>query len=227
MSFSGQNIKTKSVIDRIIKGVVASLAMFALAAQAADNWKLVKEDDGIKVFTQPVEGSNFVEFKGEVDVEASLKQCAGLVMSVPHMTKWMYGTTKAEIVSSVNDSDRVLYMVQHAPFPLRDRDLYVHNTLTQNDDNSVVYAMDLMTDKAIESSHVHVKKLRTRVTLTALSANKTHVEYRAHVDPGGIVPSWAANLFVTDTPYYTLKEARETLKTTKSSLELSSIKNPY
>ncbi|HET8706588.1 MAG TPA: START domain-containing protein [Pseudomonadales bacterium] len=213
--------------DRLIKLAIGGLMFWSLAALAEDNWKLVKDEDGIKVYTQPVEGSNFLEFKGVADLDASLPQCAGLVMSIPHMPKWMYGTTHAEQVSAVSDVDRVIYMVQHAPFPLKDRDLYVHNTLTQNADNSVVYAMDLMPEKAIDSKYVHVKKLHTRVTMIALSANKTHVEYRAHVDPGGKVPSWAANLVVTDTPFNTLKQAQEIIKTTKDSLTLSSVKNPY
>jgi len=218
---------SRKKVDKSIKGMVASLTLFCSAAFAADQWSLVKDDDGIKVFTQPVEGSSFVEFKGETDIDAGLQQCAGLVMSIPDMPKWMFGTVKAELVSSNSEQDRVLYMVQNAPFPLKDRDLYVHNTLTQNPDKSVVYAMDLLPEKAGDSKYVHVEKLRTRVTLTALSANKTHVEYRAHVDPGGVVPSWAANLFVTDTPYNTLKEARNLLKSSQVSMSLETIENPY
>lgn len=201
------------------------MVMISFASQAQDNWKLVKDEDGIRVFTQPVSGSDFKEFKGETDFDETLQHCVGFLMSVPHMTEWMHETMKVELVSKENDHDRVLYMIQNAPFPVRDRDFFVRNTLSQQPDDTVVYTMDLVPNKVVDSGYVHLKGMRGRVTLTPLSATRTHVEYRAHVDPGGAIPSWVANAFVTDTPFHTLKNARRVVQSMKTRLSFASIRN--
>jgi len=211
--------------SRSLFGMVLVAMLTLSVAQAQDHWELIHDEDGIKVYTQPVEGSSYLEFKGETIADVTLQQCAGFILSVPHMSKWMYGTKKAQILSAASEFDRVLYMINDAPFPLRDRDLVVHNVMAQQANNVVVYTIELMRDKQVESKYVHVKGLRARVTLTPISSEQTHIEYRAHVDPGGTVPAWAVNMFVLDTPLKTLQQAKKLVKGTKGFLMLSSIRN--
>ena len=39
--------------------------------------------------------------------------------------------------------------------------------------------------------------------------NQLNVMFQLQIDPGGNVPAWLANIFVTTTPTYTLKKLRE------------------
>ena len=45
--------------------------------------------------------------------------------------------------------------------------------------------------------------------LTPIAENKTKVEYQMHVEPGGYVPAWLANMKIVDTPYTFMYNLRE------------------
>ncbi len=46
-------------------------------------------------------------------------------------------------------------------------------------------------------------------TITPISENQTKLEYQMHVEPGGYVPAWLANLKIVDTPFTFLYNLRE------------------
>jgi hypothetical protein len=41
------------------------------------------------------------------------------------------------------------------------------------------------------------------------------VVFRLHIEPGGEIPSWLANIAVIDTPYHTLNNLKEMVKREK------------
>lgn len=189
-------------------------------------WKKVKEADGISVYSRPVAGAKFSEFKSETVFNANLQQCSGFFMNVPDMPKWMYGAKKVELLSENKPLENELYMAMNLPFPLKDRDAHVKAWLTQNADNSVVYAMELLPTKDTPENYVHLKTLHVRMTLTPVAQDKTRVEYVALIDPGGIIPGWANYLF-TDAPYQSMKNARKLLEQTKQNVVFASVKNGF
>ncbi len=218
----------KSGLFYALKSIVLSLAIFAaqfvFCADVA--WEKVKDGDGITVYSRPVSGARFSEFKTETIFEANLQQCAGLFMSVPNMPKWMYNAKKVELESATSELDRKLYMALHLPFPLHDRDAHVKSWLMQNEDKSVVYTMELIPTEEKSDGYVHLKTLHVRIILTPISPQQTKVVYVALIDPGGNIPSWANYLF-SDAPYESLKNARKIVSETKNNLVVASIKNGF
>lgn len=186
--------------------------MLSATISYASDWSLSKETKGVTVYTRAVEGSDFLEFKGETIIKQNLASLVSLLWTVEDMPGWMFGCIKAEVKENTGDLERKLYLLNDAPFPLKHRDLVIENRVTQDPDTLVVtYSMD-MVPAPLETSHVHVKAMKGFVSLVPISENETRVIYQAHLDPAGIVPSWAANMFVNDNPVNTLLGAKKILK---------------
>ena len=63
--------------------------------------------------------------------------------------------------------------------------------------------------------YVRVRQLEGAWNIMPLSENRCRVVFRLHIEPGGEIPSWLANIAVIDTPYNTLKNMREMVKREK------------
>ena len=72
--------------------VAAAIALdwaSAPAAHAGESpWSLVRERDGIAVYTRPVEGSGIREFKGSALVTASVERIRALLRDADHFKDW-------------------------------------------------------------------------------------------------------------------------------------------
>lgn len=170
------------------------------------DWKLSRSKKGIEIYTRPIEGSDFLEFKGITNVSTNLATLVGLLWNLDDMPLWSSGCLETKLISMNGDLDRTVYLVNDAPFPLKKRDLVMNNRVIQNSETkTVTYTMDLVSHP-IKSKHVHVKSITGTVELVPISAAETQVIYQSHIDPGGNIPSWAVNWFVNDVPLETLEK---------------------
>jgi ribosome-associated toxin RatA of RatAB toxin-antitoxin module len=67
----------------------------------------------------------------------------------------------------------------------------------------------------LNDKNVRVPQLEGAWNIIPLSANQCRVVFRLHIEPGGEIPSWLANIAVIDTPYHTLTNLREMVKKEK------------
>lgn len=184
----------------------------SLSSHAAEhNWDLSYDKDGLKVYTRSVDGSPFKEFRGEIVVEQTLGTLVTLLWNTDDMPQWMYGCKKAEAKESEGELSRKLYLLSSAPFPLKDRDMVIRNTVTQDPASLAVrYSMDLL-EYPLKTRNVHVPVMKGFVDLIPEGPNKTKVIYQAHLEAGGAVPGWVANVVVAENPVQTLLGAKTIL----------------
>jgi hypothetical protein len=64
----------------------------------------------------------------------------------------------------------------------------------------------------MNESIVRIPKSKGFWTITPIKENLTKVEYQMHVEPGGFVPAWLANLKLVDTPFSFLYNLREQIE---------------
>jgi len=63
---------------------------------AASDWKLAIQKDGIEVSTRPVKGSDFDEFMGTADIDASIDVVYAVFKDIPAATQWMADCKRIE-----------------------------------------------------------------------------------------------------------------------------------
>ncbi len=182
--------------------------MFAGAAQAED-WQVAKDEDGIKVSLSEVAGSKYKAYRGVTVIKAPVAKIVALQEDVAGACKWIHECKSQKLVDKKGD-EAWTYTQFKAPFPVTDRDSYIHVTTTRSADGTVTRKLEgVPTYKPEEKGYVRVAQVQGAWTLVPKGANETEVTYQVHTEPGGSVPSWLANKFVVDAPFNTLKALKE------------------
>jgi hypothetical protein len=183
--------------------MLLSLVPYFLSSDMPDEWSLVKEQDGIKMYNRPSPYSKFNDIKVVADFTGTLKQIAGILADVEKYTEWAYGTKTSVIVKKISATE-----------PANDRDFYAHCKIMLD---SATYSLKVVSVSI--KDYLPPKKNVVRIPLskgnwniTAVGDKKIHLEYTLELDPGGNVPPWLLNLFSTNGPMETFENLKKKLK---------------
>lgn len=181
---------------------VFSLSFYPLIAQ---NWNLEFDKDGIKVYTRKLDWSKIKEFKGETIINTNLGSIVYVMDDVNNFTKWVYNCKEAYRVRKDNDFKGYIYTVIKTPWPVTNRDVVYQYVVSQNKTTKEVSLNVLAVSGMVpDKGNVRMTYMKSSYLLTPLDKNRVKVVFQNHSDPAGDVPMSVLNMFITDTPYYTL-----------------------
>ncbi len=193
--------------------------VFLCCASAADaqwqdaelEWKLKRDRNGIQVFLSKVPGSKFRAILSIMEVEATTKQLAALVMDLDNCPNWAAMCKSAEIIERISATESYVRSINDAPFPVKDRDVIAHVTWSYNQTSGKVFMRSDATPNRLPKRKglVRVQYASSEWHFTPKANGIVLVENYAHVDPTGSVPAWLTNLIIVDSPYKTLTNMRE------------------
>lgn len=185
--------------------------IFCIATSSVFGWTLETEQEGIKVYTDEIEGSSFKAFRGETTVSASLKQVAAQLMDVEAMRDWLHDCAESELVTRLEGQEFIIYQKTSAPWPVDDRDYLLHSKISQHPESHVVEMnfTALTEGGATDDECVRVTQLTGFWRLTPQGPGQVYIEYETHADPAGNLPAWLANSFVVEQPLNTLKNLKQ------------------
>ena len=181
---------------------------------AESRWQLKKEAEGVKVFTQCVEGSNVKAIKVECTLHASLSQLTALLLDAPAHEHWVYSTKKSYLVKKLSPTHLIYYSEMSMPWPMSNRDVVIDLNITQAHDSKTLTvhcnAIDGMVP--LDKNMVRVTHSNVTWTVTPVGHDQLNIEYVAQADPGGSVPSWITNMFLTKGPMESFRSLRNSVK---------------
>ena len=179
-------------------------------AQTSEGWTLKSSNDGINIFTRDIEGSKLKALKVECELEASLSQLVAVLLDVKESEKWLYHTSSIYIVKQVSQSEFYYYSKVELPWPLSDRDFIAHLKVSQNASTKVVTidAPCVQDMVPIDPKTVRVSNSNGKWSISPAGNNMVKVVYTLHTDPGGSIPAWLINLFVTQGPTQSFKKLK-------------------
>src|SRR5580765_4031483 len=102
------------------------LFLFSRSISQSTDWKLRKDEDGIKIYTRQTDGFSIDELRTESTVHASPSAVVAVIMDVDHYTDWIYSCTQSRILQKLSDTEQYQYQVNDLPYPVSDRDIVVH-----------------------------------------------------------------------------------------------------
>jgi hypothetical protein len=182
---------------------------------AEDNWKLEKNKNGIKVWTQKPENSTLKEFKSNVVVDAGIEKVVAYFKNYKQYDNWMYrlekGTTKE--LKKLSDNEFYILTVMSAPF-IKNRDIVTKYCILPADEKGVIL---LKVDNACDfipedEKCVRIKKINAIWKFTPIAKNKTEIYHQALTDPGGSIPKAFVNMAIADAPFTMLSKLKELFK---------------
>ncbi len=182
-------------------------AMFMSVAQAED-WKVAKEGDGIKVSLSEVSGSNYKAYQGVTTIKAPLAKVRALQEDVAGACAWIHECKSQKLLKHEGDQSWT-YTQFNTPWPVTPRDSILKVTTEDAVDGSVVRKLEgLPSYLPEEKGFVRVAQVEGFWKFEP-KGDGTEVTYQVHTEPGGSVPSWLANSFVVEAPFNTLKALKE------------------
>lgn len=175
----------------------------------ADDWDLRRERDGIEVYTAPVEDSGFNAFRAVTELCVDVPELVALIHDVDSFPEWLADTEEAELLERTDEWQRH-HVVSDTPWPLDSRDMvYEIQVLDDPDADPVRVAVTGLPD-AEPRAEGAVRLDRARGGWRLRPRNgRTEVEFEMHVEPGGPVPAWLANIGLVDNPFETFAALRE------------------
>ncbi len=183
---------------------------------AQSKWKLIAEEDQIRIYSSAVPDSKIKAIKVDCIVDASVAEMTALILDVEAGTEWVYKTKSCKLVKKVSPTDLYYHSEISLPWPLDNRDFVAHLVARRDPATGVVTVDGPVVSGMVPEKRnvVRVMDSKGRWVLTPL-AGKTKIEYMLHTDPGGYLPAWAVNAFAAEGPMETFKSMKQQLKLPK------------
>lgn len=224
------NLQTMNKVIEYIKTygiILKALSVLGIfMSHSAFSWQLVKETEGIKVYTHQAAGSSIKQIKIVTTAHGSLSAAVALMLDKSAFTQWVYACTKAHALQMISDTETVHYQYTSMPWPLNDRDVVIHSIIHQDATSKTVTIRSKGMPSYLQPKKdvVRVKALTALWTFSPLSQDKLQIEYLLSMDPGGEIPSWAINMGVAEGPIKSIKKMKELLPKYER-IQLSYIEN--
>lgn len=182
--------------------------------QAQDKWELKKNSDGIRIYTRTVAGSEIKELKADFEAAGTISRLAGLLLDVPGQKDWVYSTKLSTVVKVIGEQELIYYSEKSMPWPVTNRDVVMHVKLVQ-DPAKRTLTMNAWAENnviPVKKSLVRVQSSQVAWKVSTTENNLLKIEYYAKADPGGSVPAWVTNMFITKGPYESFLKLRNKLQ---------------
>ncbi len=200
------------MLIRILHIIFTSLLAVTCAAQY--NWKLEKDQQGIKVYSSEIRQSAFKAIKVECVLNGNYKKLVSILTNVPEMHKWIYKAKPARLIKQISPQEIIYHTETETPWPLSNRDAVIH--LKVNTDSLPKFLLisgrneNNLVAKTPGKVRVNYYKADWRVTMPTATTIKIH--YIIELDPGGDIPGWISNSFISKGPFETFSNLAKKLK---------------
>ena len=175
-------------------------------------------NDWLKIFTCPVPTSDFLSFVAVAIIDAPQHAVLSLLYDIDVATEWVWKTREMRALQELTEGEgRIVYQLVSAPWPVSDREIITRSQGYMDPETSEVFIkLECVADFLPKNDkYVRVPELEGAWNIIPISENQCRVVFRLHIEPGGEIPFWLANIAVIDTPYHTMVNLREMVKKEK------------
>lgn len=201
----------------MLKTALAFLVFISTGVNAQKDWALKLNKQNIAVYTKNQDNSGHKAIKVECLLNTTLTKMVAVLFDVNAGVEWVYSTKSSTLLKQVSPSELYYYSEVSLPWPVSNRDFIAHLTASQDPVTKIVTidGPTVYDYVPVKEDIVRVKKSSGKWLLKPYQKGVIKVEYVLETDPGGSLPAWLVNLFVTKGPYETFKKLKEQLNKPK------------
>ncbi|NNC98963.1 MAG: hypothetical protein HKN85_02150 [Gammaproteobacteria bacterium] len=196
--------------------LVLGLCPFLASAQVNGvdyQWEEKKKDNGITIYTSPVEGSPFKAVRGEMVITGTVVSLVALVEDMPACPDWAALCRESRVEKRISETESYAYIYNDLPFPVSDRDVYTHVVWTIEPGSGKVSMTSIATEGGTPATKaVRLENAMSQWHFTPNGDGTVLVENFAHIDPNGPTPAWITNLMLVDSPYTSMQNMRKIIE---------------
>jgi hypothetical protein len=185
---------------------------FPLKAQTA--WKLMRNSNGIKVYTADVENTKYKSVRVTCTLQGNYDKLIRILTDVEQHSDWVYKTKSSKLLKQNSPTDLLYYSEVSMPWPLDNRDAVVHIVIDKGN-----LPRFLKIDARSEPNFIAKKEGFIRIPFSHASwhvamvgANHLNIDYTFQINPGGNVSPWMVNMVADKGPYESFSNLAEMLK---------------
>jgi hypothetical protein len=177
---------------------------------SAQDWKFIKEKDGIKVYTRNSEDNPVKSFRAETTLNTTMEKISHVIGRIESFEWWDESVKEIKVLDYQEEKYIKYYLVYDTPWPLDDRDLCVNATITNDTvaHTRTVYSVALPGVVPEKSGLVRITNYWQKWVITPAGEGKINVVLEGSVDPGGAIPAWVVNMVISDTPLNIINKVR-------------------
>lgn len=204
-----------------VRKLTALWLLVAVPLLAEENWELVRDRDGIQVYSQPVEGSDFNAVRGVTRISSSLSRLVTLVRDPELRPLWDEYCGESYIYKQLNSREELVYLHSELPWPVSDRDMLNRVTWSQDAGTLEVTMRSVATRDILQEKEgrVRVAVATNDWQLRPKEAGWIELTTTVHLDPAGPLPAWLLNKLSVEAPYRSLLNLRELAASDKIPLQ--------
>lgn len=180
----------------MMRHALLALLLFATTAASAGDWTYIGKKDGVSTWTQEIEGTRLLGFRGEAVVDLAPATLLRTMLDAKNARDWVDLLSEHKVLETRGD-DEVIYQRYAMAWPVADRDMVIKRSVRYLPETrtTAVYIESVQHPDAPEvAGVVRADVMRTWFAFTELDQGGTRVEVEAFTDPKGIVPQWLVNL---------------------------------
>jgi hypothetical protein len=187
-----------ALITIFLSGIAVSI--FAAEPAQTEDWKLVKQSNGVAIYSRPHAGSKLKEFKAVGEIDAPTKTVHNVIDDVEAYTSFMPYTTECRVIARKEDS--ILTYQRVSPKIVSDRDYTLRiQKKSWPVENGLAYLNrwePANEDGPAEKPGVfRVKVCNGSWLLEPAGEGKTRATYSVFTDSGIVGPAFIANTIST------------------------------
>jgi hypothetical protein len=181
---------------------------------AETRWQLVKEGHGIRIYTAVSGPRDFKSIKAVAVFEGTLEKFIAVVLDIENQPNWVYGTRRSAILKKVSNREILYYVETDLPWPASNRDAVIRTRVKENQADNLLSVTAVGEPRAYPTQDklVRVPHFSATWQVRTVGKNKLSLTYLLDVNPGGSLPPWIVNLFVTKGPYESFRKLSGLLK---------------
>lgn len=190
-----------------MKCIIALLLLqFGTLLSQENEWRLVSDQDSLKIYTRRSAVSAIKEVKIRAQLNCELSEIVAALEDIPSQKDWLIRTKEIRYVEEIAPGQFSYYLSTDMPFPVKDRDIVVNYRRTYDHATREVAIEYEEIDGGVPmlKSHVRIPDMKASYKLTSPEEGKVSLEYYLYIDAGGILPNWVVNLAITKGPESTM-----------------------
>jgi hypothetical protein len=194
--------RVKARVKKLLKALlIVSLALTMLLFAArlvwrfsgSNQWELVRDEKGVKIYTLKSPGSDLIKVKGIGRFRTTMAAVVKF-MTDPATCEY-YNCYDSHVIERVDD--HLLYSTARYryPYPFKPREIVMRTQIHQNPQTKEVLMVNTsVPDKApLSDCCFRVAEMNNTIRLTPLGNGEVEVEYIQNMNEGGYVPDLLLN----------------------------------
>lgn len=172
----------------------------------AEDWELVKDKAGIKVYVTKLPNSAYYAFKAEMKVKSSVSEINDILREVELYPEWFAFSKKVQLIRQSKQTQQ-FYMETDYPWPYANECMEYAMEFHQTD-NRLLVTID---GKKRPLDCKHSLKKASGYILLEVAEEQTTITFYFHSEPSQNIPPWLINPMIDTMPYQTFTALRNRL----------------